>query len=114
HVCSGNSPPEGEGEQAAPYHFAVVQRQRVGKSVRNPPQNKSQWSPSPELRFRVQADRVSNVASRITHHASRITSTLPLNVHSYYSFLDSTLSPKAIIDLAGRHELPALALTDKK
>ncbi|HEX2972164.1 MAG TPA: PHP domain-containing protein, partial [Tepidisphaeraceae bacterium] len=38
---------------------------------------------------------------------------LPLNVHSYYSFLDSTLSILAIIELARRHELPAIALTDK-
>ena len=38
---------------------------------------------------------------------------IPLNVHSYYSFLDSTLSIEAIVDLAQRHELPAIALTDK-
>lgn len=38
---------------------------------------------------------------------------IPLNVHSYYSFLDSTLSIDAIVGLARRHELPAIALTDK-
>src|SRR5439155_7810264 len=38
---------------------------------------------------------------------------IPLNLHSYYSFLDSTLSINAIIDLAKRHNLPAIALTDK-
>ena len=38
---------------------------------------------------------------------------VPLNVHSYYSFLDSTLSINAIVDLAKRHELPAIALTDQ-
>ena len=38
---------------------------------------------------------------------------VPLNLHSCYSFLDSTLSIQAIIDLAKRHELPAIALTDK-
>src|ERR1051325_1399569 len=38
---------------------------------------------------------------------------MPLNVHSFYSFLDSTLSINAIIELAKRHELPAIALTDK-
>src|SRR5206468_1576537 len=38
---------------------------------------------------------------------------VPLNVHSYYSFLDSTLSIKAIVELAKRYELPAIALTDK-
>jgi DNA-directed DNA polymerase III PolC len=37
---------------------------------------------------------------------------IPLNVHSYYSFLDSTLSVEAIVELAKRHELPAIALTD--
>jgi len=37
---------------------------------------------------------------------------LPLRVRSYYTFLDSTLSPAAIVDCAARHELPAIALTD--
>ena len=37
---------------------------------------------------------------------------LPLNVHSYYSFLNSTLSPEAIVRLAEQHGLPAVALTD--
>lgn len=38
---------------------------------------------------------------------------IPLQVHSYYSFLDSTLSLRAIVDWAKRHELPAVALTDR-
>ena len=37
---------------------------------------------------------------------------VPLRCHSYYSFLDSTLSPSAIVELAKLHELPAVALTD--
>ncbi len=37
---------------------------------------------------------------------------VPLRVHSHYSFLDSTLSPAAIVALAKEHELPAVALTD--
>ena len=37
---------------------------------------------------------------------------VPLNVHSHYSFLDSTLSPAAIVALAKQHQLPAVALTD--
>jgi len=37
---------------------------------------------------------------------------VPLHVHSYYSFLDSTLSPAAIVELARQHGLPAIALTD--
>ncbi len=38
---------------------------------------------------------------------------VPLAVRSYYSFLNSTLSPKAIVELAKRHELPAIALCDQ-
>jgi error-prone DNA polymerase len=37
---------------------------------------------------------------------------VPLRAHSHYSFLDSTLSPAAIVALAKRHGLPAVALTD--
>lgn len=37
---------------------------------------------------------------------------IPLRAHSCYSFLDSMLSPAAIIDLAKRHGLPSVALTD--
>ncbi len=33
-------------------------------------------------------------------------------MHSNYSFLDSTLSIEAIVELAKRDELPAIALTD--
>ncbi|HVM46829.1 MAG TPA: DNA polymerase IV [Candidatus Acidoferrum sp.] len=38
---------------------------------------------------------------------------IPLNVHSYYSFLDSTLSIPAVIELAKQHGVPAIALTDR-
>lgn len=37
---------------------------------------------------------------------------VPLRVHSHYSFLDSTLSPTAIVETAKRHGLAAVALTD--
>ena len=37
---------------------------------------------------------------------------VPLRVRSYYTFLDSTLSPAAMVNLARQHSLPALALTD--
>ncbi len=37
---------------------------------------------------------------------------VPLNMHSYYSFLDSTLSPMAVVELARHHGLSAVALTD--
>ena len=37
---------------------------------------------------------------------------MPLRGHSHYSFLDSTLSPAALVALAKRNGLPAVALTD--
>ena len=37
---------------------------------------------------------------------------VPLRAHSHYSFLDSTLSPAGIVDLAKRHGMAAAALTD--
>ncbi|MDB6066158.1 MAG: polymerase [Pedosphaera sp.] len=37
---------------------------------------------------------------------------IPLRVHSHYSFLDSTLSPAAIVNLAKQHDMAAVALTD--
>jgi DNA-directed DNA polymerase III PolC len=43
---------------------------------------------------------------------SRATRYIPLRCHSYYSFLDSTLSPIAIVELAKQYDLPAVALTD--
>src|SRR5262249_24507008 len=37
---------------------------------------------------------------------------IPLRVHSHYSFLDSTLSPSAIVKLAEQHGMSAVAMTD--
>jgi DNA polymerase-4 len=37
---------------------------------------------------------------------------VPLRVRSYYTFLDSTLSPTVIVNLAKQHGLSAIALTD--
>ncbi len=48
------------------------------------------------------------------HRADRSASGnyIPLRVHSHYSFLDSTLSPTAIVGLAKQHGMSAVALTD--
>jgi hypothetical protein len=51
-------------------------------------------------------NRKSQIANR------KCTGYVPLRCHSYYSFLDSTLSPTAIVELAKHHNLPAIALTD--
>ncbi len=59
--------------------------------------------------------RVLPASITTTRTTTRTTRTIaiPLNVHSYYSFLDSTLAINALVDWAKRHELPAIALTDK-
>ena len=44
--------------------------------------------------------------------ANRKSTCVPLRVHSHYSFLDSTLSPAAMVGLAKQHGLSAVALTD--
>ncbi len=101
-------------ESPIPYRVAVVQRQRLGHSIaRLPPEANARQiinvSPGADLRFHV---------SRFTFHPTTAVPIphcpcIPLNVHSYYSFLDSTLSISAIVELGKRHELPAIALTDK-
>jgi DNA polymerase-4 len=97
--------------QSSKWSLAIVERQRLGHyASRQPPDSKARRiiSPGPELQFRADTIR------RLTPPArSRAATFIPLNVHSYYSFLDSTLSIKAIVELARRHELPAIALTDK-
>lgn len=52
----------------------------------------------------------SRIAIRVT--LPKPTRYIPLGCHSHYSFLDSTLSPRQIVDLAQRHGLPAIALAD--
>ena len=37
-----------------------------------------------------------------------------LRAHSYYGFLESLLSPQALVDLAVQHHIPALGLTDHR
>jgi DNA-directed DNA polymerase III PolC len=41
-----------------------------------------------------------------------VTSFVPLRARSYYTFLDSTLSPTALVGLAKQHGLKSMALTD--
>ena len=50
--------------------------------------------------------------AKVAVASTRTIAPVPLAAHSYYSFLDSTLSPSALVSLAARYEMPALALTD--
>src|ERR1044071_2214068 len=105
-------------ESPAPYQLAVAQRQRLGKyAFRQSPETRAQQTVTSAERFspgiRSSRSKVQGSKFSATPHLGRPLHCIPLNVHSYYSFLDSTLSPKAIIDMARRYELPAIALTDK-
>src|SRR5262249_24066860 len=99
----------------APHNLTIVQRQRIGNSFARV----TGVSIGPELRFRIEA--APRVAPKCSEGGSPLRSPqsavrthyVPLNVHSYYSFLDSTLSTRAVVELAKRYELPAIALTDK-
>jgi DNA-directed DNA polymerase III PolC len=108
-------------EKPVPYGILAAQRQRLGHSAALlPPEAKARQvviSPGVELKFRFEVPQKKNAATsdsgaRIVARARQIAAPVPLNVHSYYSFLNSTLSVQAIVDLAVRHQLPAIALTD--
>jgi DNA-directed DNA polymerase III PolC len=103
-VTRTSTPAEHTGSQLKesplPYHLAVVQRQRIGAYAnRHPPTTRPM--PPPPIPSRARSVQVTPSIPSI-----------PLNIHSYFSFLDSTLSIEAIIALAKSHKLPAIALTD--
>src|SRR6266404_3917192 len=101
-ACSGVA--QQLNETATAYKLAVVQRQRLGNSAaRQPPNGKARQivhsSPAPELRFRTQTNAPttsngqpgirSGLQTRKPALPGRAIAAIPLNVHSYYSFLDS-------------------------
>lgn len=47
-----------------------------------------------------------------TAPANSVTAPVPLRVRSFYSFLNSTLSVEAIVELAQKYQMPAIAITD--
>jgi DNA-directed DNA polymerase III PolC len=73
------------------------------------------YSPSAECQKSPITNRQLPIAAPLHCHSALRTphSAIPLAIHSYYSFFNSTLSIQAIIQLARQHELPALALTDQ-
>ncbi len=62
---------------------------------------------TPHSEFRAPRSQVPRSAFRVPRL------TVPLVVRSHYSFLNSTLSPAAIVALAQQHDLPAIALCDQ-
>ena len=70
--------------------------------LRDAPRDLANEQPKPPFKIKL---RPRNVPAEPATY-------VPLRVRSYYTFLDSTLSPGAIINLARQHGLPAIALTD--
>ncbi len=70
--------------------------------LREPPSESAKVTPTPLV----------NLPSVSKAIAPRTTTSVPLRVHSYYSFLDSTLSPAEVVRLAHERGFPAVALTD--
>ena len=66
-----------------------------------------------DLETRDTAGLETCAAIRLNSRPSTTRPFVPLGMHSYYSFLNSTLSISAIIQLAQRYQLPAVALTDQ-
>lgn len=60
----------------------------------------------------VAPGRVISLSHPPTFSPARSATYIPLRVRSHYTFLDSTLSPTAIVQLAKQHGLPAIAMTD--
>jgi DNA polymerase III alpha subunit/nucleotidyltransferase/DNA polymerase involved in DNA repair len=69
-------------------------------------------SPSPSGRGIKAEGELCGNPLRQPRQRAKATTYIPLRVRSYYTFLDSTLSPTAIVNLAKQHGLPAIALTD--
>jgi DNA polymerase-3 subunit alpha len=69
----------------------------------NPPTDAAATATKPESR---------PIRRQITPMKRGVSGYVPLRVHSHYSFLDSTLSPTAIVELAKRNGLSSVALTD--
>ena len=61
-------------------------------------------TPSPQINIRFQIRRIQS--------APKVTTYVPLRIRSHFTFLDSTLSPAAIVNLAKQHGMNAVALTD--
>jgi DNA-directed DNA polymerase III PolC len=72
--------------------------------LRDAPRDIVNEHPKPQLKIRVHIQQRSTSVKATTY--------IPLRVRSYYTFLDSTLSPAAVVTLARQHDIPAIALTD--
>jgi len=100
-----HGPPPPQAQRAAPIQPPVAQAGSQRPALRQAQSPTPSRVPSPGTAFTPTPNR--------PRAASRRQLSIPLGIQSYYSFLDSTLSVTAIVELAKKHELPAIALTDQ-
>jgi DNA polymerase-4 len=72
--------------------------------LRDAPRDIVRERAQPRLQIRVDLAAPRSTPAKVTW--------VPLCIRSYYTFLDSTLSPAAIVNCAKQQGLPAIALTD--
>ncbi len=71
--------------------------------LREPPHDLANEKSKPQIKIIFQTRKLTQSTAKTY---------IPLRVRSHFTFLDSTLSPAAIVKLAERHEMSAIALTD--
>jgi nucleotidyltransferase/DNA polymerase involved in DNA repair len=71
------------------------------------PENNPETASTPPAQVAIPSQSKLNILP------TRVKPYVPLHVHSYYTFLNSTLSIRAIQELAIKYEMPAIALTDQ-
>jgi DNA-directed DNA polymerase III PolC len=72
--------------------------------LRDAPRDITRENATPQINIRFQIRRIQS--------APKVTTYVPLRVRSHFTFLDSTLSPAAIVNLAKQNGMNAIALTD--
>ena len=72
--------------------------------LRDAPRDITRENATPQINIRFQIRKIQSTP--------KVTTYVPLRVRSHFTFLDSTLSPAAIVSLAKQHGMNAIALTD--
>ncbi|HEV2435868.1 MAG TPA: DNA polymerase III subunit alpha [Verrucomicrobiae bacterium] len=73
--------------------------------LRDAPRDAVNGRTKPQIKIRIHVQKWNRALEKAAAY-------VPLRVRSYYTFLDSTLSPSAVVHLAKQHGISAVALTD--
>jgi DNA-directed DNA polymerase III PolC len=73
--------------------------------LRDAPRDAVNGRTKPQIKIRIHVQKWNGTPEKAAAY-------VPLRVRSYYTFLDSTLSPSAVVHLAKQHGISAVALAD--